>query len=57
MKDYDKNKESSCNQYWNVKAKYGEKAKFNCFIVYIKTDDFYKVIAEDVKTRFDTFKL
>ena len=31
--------------------------KQNCtgsFIVYIKTDDIYKSIAEDVKTRFDT---
>ena len=26
----------------------------NSFIVYIKTDDIYKGIAEDVKTRFDT---
>ena len=25
-----------------------------CFIVYIKTDDIYKDIAEDVETRFDT---
>ena len=24
------------------------------FIVYIKTDDIYKEIAEDVETRFDT---
>ena len=24
------------------------------FIVYIKTDDIYKYIAEDVETRFDT---
>ena len=24
-----------------------------CFIVYIKTDDIYKDIAEDVETRFD----
>ena len=24
------------------------------FIVYIKTEDIYKVIAEDVETRFDT---
>ena len=24
------------------------------FTVYIKTDDIYKVIAEDVETRFDT---
>ena len=26
------------------------------FIVYIETDDIYKDIAEDVKTRFDTLK-
>ena len=26
----------------------------NSFIVYIKADDIYKDIAEDVKTRFDT---
>ena len=25
-----------------------------CFIVYIKSDDIYKDIAEDVETRFDT---
>ena len=25
-----------------------------CFIVYIKTDDIYKDIANDVKTKFDT---
>ena len=25
-----------------------------CFVVYIKTDDIYKDIAEDVETRFDT---
>ena len=25
------------------------------FIVYIKTDDIYKDIAEDVETRFDTY--
>ena len=41
-------------------VKYGEKARM-CyiytdisFIVYIKTDDIYKDIAEDVETRFDT---
>ena len=38
---------------------YGEKAKpchmeTDSFIIYIKTDDNYKDIAEDVKTRFDT---
>ena len=26
----------------------------NSFIVCVKTDDIYKVIAEDVETRFDT---
>ena len=26
----------------------------HCFIVYIKTDDIYKDIAEDVETGFDT---
>ena len=32
-----------------------EKVKLNtCFIIYIKTDDIYKDIAEDVETRFDT---
>ena len=28
--------------------------KQNCFIVYMKADDNYKDIAEDVETRFDT---
>ena len=42
-----------------VKPKYGEKAKL-CYIdtdssiVYIKTGDIYKDIAEDVETRFHT---
>ena len=41
------------------KPKYGEKAKLcymdaDSFLVYIKTGDIYKVIAEDVETRFDT---
>ena len=45
--------------YDYVKPKYGKKAKFcymdtDSFIVYIKTDDIYKDIAEDVETRFDT---
>ena len=45
--------------YDYVKPKYDEKTKL-CFmdtdssIVYIKTDDIYKDIAEDVETRFDT---
>ena len=48
-------------EFWydNVKPKYGEKAKFCCmdtksFIEYVKTDDVYKDIAEDVETRFHT---
>ena len=41
-----------------VKPKYGEEAKLyymdtESFIVYIKTDDIYKDIAEDAETRFD----
>ena len=44
--------------YDYLKPKYGKKAKLcytdtDSFIVYIKTDDVYKVIAEDVETRFD----
>ena len=48
-------------EFWYdyVKRKYNEKAKLcymdtDSFIVYIKTDDIYKDIAEDVETRFDT---
>ena len=48
-------------EFWYdyVKPKYGEKAKLcymdtDSFIVYIKTDDIYKDIAEDVETRLDT---
>ena len=46
-------------QYDYVTPKYDEKAKLyymdtDSFIVYIKTDDIYKDIAEDVETRFDT---
>ena len=48
-------------EFWYnyVKLKYGGKAKLcymdtGGFIVYIKTDDIYKDIAEDVETRFDT---
>ena len=47
-------------EFWYdyVKAKYGKKAKLclkdkHSFIVYIKTDDIYKDIAEDVEKRFD----
>ena len=48
-------------EFWYdyVKPKYGEKTKLcyidtDSFIIYTKTDDIYKEIAEDVKTRFDT---
>ena len=45
--------------YDYVKPKYYENAKLcymdkDSFIVYVKTDDVYKDIAEDVETRFDT---
>ena len=45
--------------YNYVKPKHGKKAKLyymdtDSFIVYIKTNDIYKGIAEDVETRFDT---
>ena len=49
------------HQFWYdyIKPKYGIKTKFcymdtDSFIVYMKTDDIYKDIAEDVETRFDT---
>ena len=46
-------------RYDYVKPNYGEKAELcymdtDSFIVYIKTDNFYKNIAEDVETRSDT---
>ena len=42
-------------EFWYdyVKPKYGEKTKLG-FIVYIKTNDIYKDIAEDVESRFHT---
>ena len=45
--------------YGYIKLRYGEKAKLRymdteSFIVYIKTDDIYKDIAEDVEARSDT---
>ena len=45
--------------YDYVKPQYNEKAKLcyrdtDSFMVYIKTDDVYKDIAEDAGTRFDT---
>ena len=49
------------DKFWYdyLEPKYGEKAKLcymniYSFIVYIKTDDLYKDIVEDVGTRFDT---
>ena len=48
-------------EFWYdyVKPRYGEKVILcymnrDSFIVYMKTDDIYKDIAEDVETRFDT---
>ena len=50
-------------EFWHnyVKPKYDEKVKLcymdtDSFIVYIKTEDIYKDIAEDVETSFDTSK-
>ena len=45
--------------YYYVKPKLGEKAKLfymdtDSFIAYIKTDDTYKDIAEDIETGFNT---
>ena len=48
-------------EFWYdyVKPKYSENTKFcymdtDSFIFYVKTDDIYKDIAENVETRFDT---
>ena len=48
-------------EFWYdyVKSKYGKKAKMcymdtDSFTVYIKADDIYKYIAENIETRFDT---
>ena len=45
-------------EFWYdyVKRKYGKKKKlcYMGFIVYIKTDDIYKDIAEDVEAKSDT---
>ena len=48
-------------EFWYdyINRKYGEKARLryidtDSFIVYIRTDDIYKGIAEDVEIRFDT---
>ena len=47
------------SSYDYIKPKYGENAKLcymdtGSFIVHVKTDNIYKDIAEDIKTRFDT---
>ena len=50
------------HEFWYdyvIKKKHGENTKLyymdtDSFLVYIKTDDTYKNIAEDVETRFDT---
>ena len=48
-------------EFWYdyVKSEYGEKVTLfymdkDSFIVYIKTNEIYKYIAEDVETKFDT---
>ena len=49
-----------CESWYDyIKPSYGDKPKLcyvetASFIVYIKTDDIYKDIAEDAETRFDT---
>ena len=45
--------------YFYVKPRYDEKTRLcymdtNSFFVYIKTDDIYKDMPEDVETRFNT---
>ena len=49
------------HEFWYdfIKPKYGENARLcyiykDSFIVNVETDDIYKDITEDVKTRFDT---
>ena len=51
------------NEFWYdyIKPKYGDRAKLcytdtDSFISYIKTEDFYKDIANDVERWFDTSK-
>ena len=48
-------------EFWYdyMKPKYGDNAKLcymdtDSFIIYIKTEDFYKDIADDIEKRFDT---
>ena len=49
------------HEFWydNVKQKYGENVNLcymdtDNFVVHVKTDDIYKNIGENIKTRFDT---
>ena len=47
--------------YDYIKLKYGDKARLcymdtDSFVIYIKTEDFYKDIADDVEKWFDTSK-
>ena len=48
-------------EFWYdyIKPKYGDKAQLCCtdtdsYVIYIKTEDFYKDIAKDVERWFDT---
>ena len=46
-------------RYYYIKPKYRDKAKLfymdtDCFIIHIKTEDFYEDIADDVEKWFDT---
>ena len=50
------------HEFWYdyVKWKYNEKAKLcymdtDSFIAYIKANDIYKIITDDVETKFDTW--
>ena len=49
------------HEFWYdyVKQKYGENVNLcymdtDSFVVHVKTDDIYKNIGENIKTRFDT---
>ena len=52
---------TAMHEFWydNVKQKYGENVNLcymdtDNFVVHVKTDDIYKNIGENIKTRFDT---
>ena len=51
-------------EFWydNIKPEYQDKAKLrymdtDSFIIHVKTEDFYKDIANDVEKCFDTLKV